>query len=416
MWIWIVVLAIVTAACGDADTGSGTSSGPEDGADNGTTAPAETVATDPPGEAAPTTTEPLATLRGLDLEVLATGLAQPTVLASPPDDDRIFIGLREGVVRIYDLEEGLLETPFLNIPDRVASNGIEQGLLGLAFHPDYQSNGRFFIYHTDRDQQRQLAEYRVSDDPNIADIEDAVALYDRAQPPESSDIRHYGGNLIFGPDGYLYISSGDGAASKVTGQEVDDYFGALLRIDVDSGDGYTTPADNPFVGEGEDAAAVWAYGLRNPWRFTIDNGLVYIADVGQGDLEEINVVSLDEPGANFGWPTMEGTACFIPSDCDKTGLVQPVYEYDHGEGCSITGGHVYRGAAIPELQGHYFFADWCGGWIRSLVIEDGAVATVRDWSSDLGAVGSVNGFGVGPDGELYLVTHEGTFAKIVPLR
>jgi len=417
----LFALAMLAAACGGSEAGpdpttttpSGESS--TTGGDNGngteTTAGGNRESTTSDG---PTTTLP--PLLGLELDLLASGLHQPTLLASPPGDDRMFIGERGGVIRIYEPGSGILDEPFMSIPDRVTSNGIEQGLLGMAFHPDYASNGRFFIYHTDRDAKRQLAEYAVSaDDPNKADLDSGVVLYDRAQPEGSTDIRHYGGMLLFGPDGYLYISTGDGAAGRVTGQSTDDYFGSILRIDVDSGDPFGIPADNPYV-SGGGAEAVWAIGLRNPWRFTIDGDLMYIADVGQADIEEVNVVSLDEPGTNFGWATMEGSNCFIPSDCDPAGLTLPIYEYTHSDGCSITGGHVYRGDLIPELNGHYFFADWCDGWIRSLRYSDGTVDKVRDWSADLPDALSVNVFGVDSDGELYFANHEGDFFAILPAR
>jgi glucose/arabinose dehydrogenase len=344
-------------------------------------------------------------------------LRQPTLIASPPGDDRVFIGERGGIIQIYDPAVGaVLDEPFMFIPDRVTANGIEQGLLGLAFHPDYAANGRFFIYHNDRDAKRQLAEYAVlPDDPNKADLDSGVVLFDREQPPNSSDIRHYGGMLMFGSDGYLYIASGDGAAGRVTGQSTDDYFGAILRIDVDSGDPFGIPPDNPYA-DGGGAGPVWAIGLRNPWRFTIDGELMYIADVGQAAIEEVNVVALDDPGANFGWATMEGSNCFSPSDCDRTGLVLPIHEIPHPDSCSITGGHVYRGDLIPELDGHYFFADWCLGWVRSLQYTDDGVENVRDWSNDLPEAGNVNSFGIDANGELYLVNHDGEFYAIRAVR
>lgn len=390
-----------TTAGGDGN-GTGTTSGNGGNGDGSTTSDG------------PTTTLP--PLLGLEMELLASGLSQPTILTSRPGDDRLFIGQRGGVIRIYDPEQGILDEPFMNIPDRVTSNGIEQGLLGLAFHPDFESNGRFFIYHTDRDAQRQLAEYKVRpNNPDKADLDSGVVLFDRAQPPGSTDIRHYGGMLAFGPEGYLYISSGDGANGKVTGQSTDDYFGSILRIDVDNGDPFAVPADNPYVnGGGEEA--VWAIGLRNPWRFTIDGDMIYIADVGQGDIEEVNAVSLDAAGTNFGWATMEGSDCFSPSDCDRTGLELPIYEYTHSDGCSITGGHVYRGELIPELHGHYFFADWCKWWIRSILYENGSVEKIRDWSGDMPEPGSINAFGTDSDGELYFVTHEGDLYAILPVR
>jgi glucose/arabinose dehydrogenase len=402
----------VTSTDGPADSPTTTAGDPVAGTD--APAPSDTTGT-PSTSAGPST--PLSPLLGLELELLADGLRQPTALASPPGDDRIFIAERGGIIQIYDPEAGaILDEPFMYIPDRVTANGIEQGLLGLAFHPDYAENGRFFIYHNDRDAKRQLAEYAVlPDDPDKADLDSGVVLFDREQPPDSSDIRHYGGMLMFGPDGYLYIASGDGAAGRVTGQSTDDYFGAILRIDVDSGDPFGIPPDNPYV-DGGGAPPVWAIGLRNPWRFSIDNNLMYIADVGQAGVEEVNVVGLDEPGANFGWSTMEGSNCYSPSDCDRTGLTLPVHEIPHPESCSITGGHVYRGNLIPELDGHYFYADWCFGWVRSLLYSDGAVENIQDWSDDLSEAGSITSFGIGNDGELYLVNHDGEFYAIRAVR
>jgi len=420
----LLALALIATSCGGDDPGAVTSTdGPATSstttsgdAVSGTDAP---TTTDTGGEtttsAGPTTT--MGPLLGLELELLADGLRQPTTLASPPGDDRIFIAERGGIIQIYDPAAGaILDEPFMYIPDRVTANGIEQGLLGLAFHPDYAENGRFFIYHNDRDAKRQLAEYAVlPDDPNKADLDSGVVLFDREQPPNSSDIRHYGGMLMFGPDGYLYIASGDGAGGRVTGQSTDDYFGAILRLDVDSDDPFGIPPDNPYV-DGGGEPPVWAIGLRNPWRFTIDGNLMYIADVGQAGIEEVNVVGLDEPGANFGWAIMEGSNCYSPSDCDRTGFVLPVHEIPHPDSCSITGGHVYRGDRIPELDGHYFFADWCLGWVRSLLYAEGAVSDVQDWSEDLSEAGNVNSFGIGSDGELYLVNHDGEFYALRAVR
>ena len=423
-FVTLLALALVATACGQDDPGAVTTTDVSDSApvDSSTTVARENTTTPTTGTDGETTTTagtpiPLGPLLGLELELLAQGLRHPTVIASPPGDDRIFIGERGGIVQIYDPAIGaLLEEPFLYIPDRVAANGIEQGLLGLAFHPDYAENGRFFIYHNDRDAKRQLAEYAVlPDDPNKADLDSDVVLFDREQPPDSVDLRHYAGMLMFGPDGYLYISSGDGAAGLKTGQSTDDYFGSILRIDVDSGDPFGIPPDNPYA-DGGGAPAVWAIGLRNPWRFTIDGDLMYIADVGQAAIEEIDVIDLDEPGANFGWATMEGSNCFRPANCDSTGLVLPIHEIARPDSCSITGGHVYRGSLIPELDGHYFFADWCFGWVRSLLYTDGVVEEVQDWSTDLPEAGSVNSFGIGNDGELYLVNHEGEFYAIRAVR
>ncbi len=434
--LWLVALAscaLLVAACGDAME---TPFGP---AETATRVSAETtIATtlaaapeataptttdtlggsDEPTEPAPTTTAgPSAPLQGLALEAVATGLHQPTVVTAPGGDPRVFAVERSGSIRIIDPEAGLLEDPYLNLRDRVGANGIEQGMLGLAFHPDYATNGRLFVYYTDLSGNRQLSEFSVSDDPNRADPEAENVLFELEQPPESSDTRHYGGAVVFGPDGYLYVSLGDGADSKNQGQNPDTFFASIVRLDVDSGDPYAIPSDNPFV-SGGGAAEVWAYGLRNPWRFSIDpvENLMYIADVGQERWEEVDIVSVAEGGYNFGWPLTEGTHCFSPSDCDMTGLTLPVFEYDHDEGCSITGGYVYRGNEIPELAGHYFYGDWCGLWVRSFRYEGGAVTAEQDWSGDLVEAGQVNSFGVDGAGELYLANFEGTVFRVVPVR
>ena len=388
------------------------------GAATSTTAPDQSGASDTTlGETTPPDTSPPAELQGLDVEVIATGLHQPTVVTAPPGDPRVFAVERSGSIRIVDPDEGLIEESFLNLRDRVGANGIEQGLLGLAFHRDYATNGRLFVYYTDTSGNRQLSEFTVSDDPNRADPDSERVLFELPQPPGSTDIRHYAGAVEFGPDGYLYVSLGDGADSKNQGQNPDTMYASIVRLDVDNGDPYGIPAENPFVTEGG-AAEVWAYGLRNPWRFSIDpvERLLYVADVGQSGWEEVDVVSIEEGGYNFGWPLTEGNHCFSPSDCDMTGLTLPVFEYGHDDGCSITGGFVYRGAAIPELTGHYFYGDWCGLWVRSFRYDGTAVTDQQDWSEDLAAAGQVNSFGTDGAGELYIANFEGTVMRVVPIR
>jgi glucose/arabinose dehydrogenase len=382
----------------------------------GTVAP-RTTTTTTAVETTTTTTLPALPLRGLDLDLVADGLHQPTVVTSLPGDLRLFVVERQGTIDIVDPEVGLLDGHFLDIRDRVASNGIEQGLLGLAFHPDYADNGRLFVYHVTKEGHRRLVEYHVSDDPDVADVSSEKVLIEREQPPDSSDIRHYAGNLLFGPDGYLYLSLGDGADFSHQGQDPNTIFASIIRIDVDGGDSYAIPPDNPFV-DGGGAPEVWAYGLRNPWRFTIDpvERLLYVADVGQSTWEEVDIVSLDDTGYNFGWPIMEGKHCFTDPNCDQGGLTLPVIEYDHDEGCSITGGHVYRGSAIPEIVGHYFYADWCKGWVRSLNYTSSPATTLHDWTADLDGVGQPNTFGIGGDGELYVANYEGQVFRIVPVR
>ncbi|MDH3396579.1 MAG: PQQ-dependent sugar dehydrogenase, partial [Acidimicrobiia bacterium] len=212
------------------------------------------------------------------------------------------------------------------------------------------------------------------------------------------------------------IGMGDGGGGgdpSGNGQRPSTLLGTLLRIDVDRGATYTVPADNPFVAGGG-AAEVWAYGLRNPWRFSFDGQRLYVADVGQGKWEEIDVLTTSAGGANLGWSIMEGEHCFNPSSgCSGAGLVLPVFEYGHGEGCSVTGGYVYRGSAIPELAGHYFYGDFCSGWVRSFRYTGNGVANTWDWQADLGTVASLTSFGTDGAGELYAVSGAGTVYRIV---
>lgn len=376
----------------------------------GTSTPSATVL--PGGE----TPSDLAPITGFRFEVIAEGLQQPTAIVSPPGDDRIFVTERIGRIKLIQPDGTVADESFLNITDRVLANGIEQGLLGLAFHPDYATNGRFFVYFTNKDAQRTLAEYTVSAaSPDQANHNSERVLFSRSQPEGFTDIRHYAGGLNFGPDGYLWVSVGDGADSRDQGQDPNTIFAALLRLDVDSGDPYGIPADNPFVA-GAGAPEVWAYGLRNPWRFTIDHATrtIYIGDVGQGAREEINVLSIDDDaGANLGWANVEGTMCFFEKGCDPADYHLPTIEYDHDAGCSVTGGVVYRGSSIPELDGHYFYGDWCRQWIKSFLLVDGIVTEERDWTSDYAEGGQPNGFGNDADGELYIATFQGSILKLV---
>jgi glucose/arabinose dehydrogenase len=317
------------------------------------------------------------------------------------------------------MTNNLVEENFIDLTDRVLAGGIEQGLLGLAFHPDYANNGRFFVYYTDKGGNRQLSEFAVSaENPNLADTDSEKVIFEYEQPPNATDIRHYGGNVTFGPDGYLWVSMGDGADSRAQGQDPNTPYGSIVRIDVDGGDPYAIPPDNPFV-DGGGLADVWAYGLRNPWRFSIDpvDGLVYIADVGHADQEEVNVVPITEGGYNFGWSDMEGTRCFHLTDCDPADYTAPAVTYTHDEGLSITGGYVYRGAEIPELHGTYFYSDWVQQWIRGFKFVDGAVTDARDWTADLGGpIGSITSFGLDGHGEMYAVTYEGGLFKFTAAR
>ena len=366
-------------------------------------------------ETSSTTTASLPPLQGLAVEPLLDGLVQPVFATTAPGDNRIYIAERRGTIQIFDPATGVLNPePFLDVRTKTrASIGIELGLLGLAFHPRYSDNGRFFVYYTDLDNDTAVAEYARIDsdraDPSSERIFVAV---------ERQGLRHNAGMLQFGPEGHLYIAIGDGGLFEVYGQDPGQFLGTILRLDVDGAEPYAVPSDNPFVA-GDGAAEVWAYGLRNPWRFAIDapSGTMYIGDVGQADAEEINAVPLESAGYNFGWPVMEGSNCWLPrTGCDRSGKVLPVTEYTHADGCSVTGGYVYRGRRIPELEGHYFYSDWCSGWIRSLELVDGIAANSVDWSQDLGPAGQVTSFGLDGDGELLFVTFEGVLGRIVPVR
>lgn len=397
------------------EAGATTTTGEEDGSAN-TMSPGDS------GETSTTvgTPEPtLSPLQSVELELVFDGFRQPTVLTAPDGDDWLFVAQRVGVIRILDENREMLDPAFLDITDRVLAGGIEQGLLGLAFHPDYATNGRFFVYYTDKGGRRQLSEFSVSvSDPSRANPESEKVLFELEQPPNATDIRHYGGNVHFGPDGYLWVSLGDGADSRAQGQDPNTMFATISRIDVDSGDPYAIPPDNPFV-EGGGAPEVWAYGLRNPWRFSFDpvDGLVYIADVGHADQEEINVVPMSEGGYNFGWSDVEGTRCFHVQDCDLSLYTSPVLTYSHEEGLSVTGGFVYRGEEIPELAGTYFYSDWVNQWIRSFKFVDGQVTEEKDWTEELGGpVGQPNTYGLDGHGELYLVTHGGQVYKFTAVR
>ena len=356
-----------------------------------------------------TTTVPLAPLLGLAIQPVASGVSQPVLLLSPPGSNRRFIVERVG--RVLELTESgeVAEEPYLDLRDRVNSAGIEQGLLGMAFHPDFASNGRLFVYYYHGEATTRLVEFTVT--AAGASVETEKVLLTLDQPT----VRHNGGMLEFGPDGYLYVSLGEGGAASIHSQNPETLLSSILRLDIDGADPYAIPADNPFV-DGGGAPEVWAFGLRNPWRFAIDpvTELIYIGDVGHERWEEINVVGLSQGGLNFGWLRMEGSSCFQRGcDPETENLVLPSHEYSHQEGCSVTGGRVYRGEAIPELVGTYFYSDWCGAWLRSFRWDGQAALDHTEW---LTGIGQVNSFGVDSDGELYVLTWTGEIAKIVPVR
>jgi glucose/arabinose dehydrogenase len=349
----------------------------------------------------------------LVLEPVATGLSNPIGLVDAKDGSgRLFVVLQGGQIRVID-DTGVRATPFLNL-GALVSTGSERGLLGLAFHPDYESNGRFFVDYTDSAGNTVVARYQVSADPNVADPATAHTVLTVVQPASN----HNGGQLQFGPDGLLYIGMGDGGGAgdpDDNGQRIDVLLGKLLRIDVDSAEPYAIPPDNPFVGVPAARPEIWAYGLRNPWRFSFDRvtGDLFIADVGQSAREEIDF----EPrgaggGLDYGWDVEEGSLCYDPDPgeppCGDPGLVRPVLEYDHSLGCSVTGGFRYWGSAYPHLRGWYLYGDYCSGRIW------GATNTSGSWiAHELLLSGlSIASFGEDANGELYVVDRDATSGTI----
>lgn len=336
------------------------------------------------------------------LEPFAAGFSSPVGIAHA-GDDRLFIVQQGGQIRILNTDGTIDPTPFLNVSSIISSGG-ERGLLGLAFHPDYANNGRFFINYTNLSGDTVIARYEVSDDPNVANPNGTVIL--TVQQPFSN---HNGGDIHFGPDGYLWISLGDGGSGgdpNNNGQNINSLLGKMLRIDVD-GDSYTSPPDNPFVGA-DGADEIWAYGLRNAWRFSFDRetGEVWIADVGQNAIEEINYQSSQEAGLNYGWRCYEGNNTYNTSGCANADTMTfPVATYTHTGGrCSITGGYVYRGGSW-NLYGKYFFADYCSGEI-GWVDQEGNLEFQQDTNV------FVTAFGEDVNGELYMAGN-GTIYQIL---
>jgi glucose/arabinose dehydrogenase len=352
---------------------------------------------------------------GARLQEIVSGLSSPLYLTVPPGDAaRLFIVEKTGTIRI--LKDGvLLPDPFLDLSLRISNAG-EQGLLGMAFYPDYATSGSFIVHFTDPAGNTTLSRFQASSsNPDIADPLTELVILTAAQPFAN----HNGGQVTFGPDGFLYLGLGDGGGGgdpNNRGQDLSDFLGSILRIDVRTSEPYAVPPDNPFLQSA--VPEVWSYGLRNPWRFSFDRatGDLYIADVGEVGWEEVDISTPAlgaGKGANYGWNIMEGTHCFLSSGCDQNGLTLPVLEYSHQEGCSIIGGYVYRGTAIPALQGHYLYADLCQRWVRSFRHADGAVTEQTEWPS-LMPPGPVLSFGEDPLGELYILDESGRVSKIVP--
>lgn len=327
---------------------------------------------------------------------------------------RLFVVEQKGVVRLFQNNPSVSQAPvFLDIQSQVDDSGNEEGLLGLAFHPEFATNGHFYVNYTASDPNRTVvSRFSISStDPDVADPASELVLLTLSQPYSN----HNGGQLQFGPDGMLYIAVGDGGSGgdpQGNGQNRETLLGSILRIDVDTSSGdlsYGIPPDNPFAGNSDGfREEIYAYGLRNPWRFSFDSetGALWTGDVGQNAFEEVSIV---ESGRNYGWNIMEGFACYGSTNCSQTGLTLPVYAYPHGDGnSSITGGYVYRGTAIPSLAGKYVYADFISGRVWALTDDQGA------YSNELlvDASFNVSSFGVDVDNELYLCGFDGRIHRL----
>ena len=368
-----------------------------------------------PEPPAPQPPAPLA----LALREVASGLDTPLLLVAPAGDTRRFIVERPGRIRLLGADGALRSTPYLDLTGLISTTG-EGGLLSLAFHPGYAQNGRFFIYYTDKFNNIAIDEGKVS--ASNADLADPASLKRLITIPHPTYTNHFGGMLAFGADGYLYAGTGDGGGSgdpSGNAQNLDSLLGKMLRLKVDDPQPplYLVPPDNPFVGQDGKRGEIWAYGLRNPWRFAFDSGTssLYIADVGQDQREEVNVVASTLKPANYGWNIMEGNSCYNAATCAQQGLTLPVFEYQHGtndaNGCSITGGFVYRGKALPELAGRYLYSDFCKGFLKSFLYANGTLGEAKEWA--VGDIGNVPGFGQDAAGELYMMSGAGKVYQIV---
>lgn len=353
--------------------------------------------------------------RPLRLERVFTEITLPNIVFlthASDETDRLFAVLQDGEIAVFpNIPDAQSQTTFLDIRNKVEFDG-EEGLLGLAFDPDYRDNGRFYVYYSTSSPRRTiLSRFLVSStDPNRADVGSEKSLLEIEQPYRN----HNGGMIAFGPDGYLYVGLGDGGSAgdpRGNAQNRRALLGSVLRIDVRSDGTYEIPSDNPFVGGSEGLPEIWAYGLRNPWRFSFDraSGDLWLADVGQSSWEEVNLIT---SGENYGWNRMEGSHCYPTggTGCNQGGLIPPVTEYSHNEGCSVTGGYVYRGP-LSHLQGLYIFGDFCSGTIWGLryTQSDGATEQAQLMDTSL----TISSFGEDKAGELYVLDYEGGIYRFV---
>ncbi|KAA3637266.1 MAG: glucose dehydrogenase [Armatimonadetes bacterium] len=365
-----------------------------------TTPSTSTTSTTQP-EPSTTTTIPLENV-ALRVEEIDIGFSNPVLLVADPGGGSDLVVEQTGTIVKAD---GAGHEVVLVISSDVVFGG-EQGLLGLAFHPQHATNHLAYVAYVGEGPKSIVEQFEVVD--GVFDTASRRVILEIDQPASN----HNGGMIAFGPDGYLWIGMGDGGAANDrfgNGQDPTTLLGAMLRIavGVEGVERYGIPADNPYADGSGGAPEVWAIGLRNPWRFAFDGDDVWIADVGQNDVEEVNVTSVAIPNLNYGWPIMEGSSCFR-SGCEADGLTLPIAEYSHNAGCSVTGGVVYRGDLIPSLRGQFMYSDYCSGRLWS-VSKSGVVV---DWSPSVGPLRNPTGFGTGSDGEVYIVTQTGTLLKI----
>ena len=363
---------------------------------------------------------------------IAHGYQKPVYLTAMKDQsDTLFIIEQAG--RIQTIINGRKSDPLLDIRERVHQPkmpGDERGLLSMALHPHFRDNGKFYVNYVNRENMTIISTFKLEDGHLIADGEEIILSI---KQPYSN---HNGGQVAFGPDGYLYIGLGDGGYAgdpESNGQNTHTLLGTILRLDVDRDKPYSIPLDNPFYNHNEARQEIYCYGLRNPWRFSFDRdtGDLYIGDVGQSSWEEIDYLPFNHStGANFGWNQMEGFHCY-PSgeDCEKDNLTFPIFEYPNNanyiktligweqndaKGCSVTGGYVYRGSSIPELNGKYIFGDYCTGKIWSLQVSQGQAVNYTQWNiSGITNDFYLSSFGEDGNGELYLLNHTGDIYKII---
>ncbi len=370
--------------------------------------------------------------------LVADGFTKPVYVCQPPgESNRLFVLEQKGLIIIIKNGQKI-RTPFVDLRDRIhhpVIPGDERGLLGMAFHPDYPSNGFVYLNYIDKEDYTTVSQWTLSRYPDQLDKSSEKVLLKIKQPFSN----HNGGHMVFGPKGYLYISLGDGGKWGDPfnhAQQLNNLFGKILRIDINNSEPYSIPNDNPFVDNKEALGEIWMYGLRNPWRFSFDRktGDIYIGDVGQDMWEEIDFVSAEDAGGqNFGWHIMEGNHCYNPKkDCDTTGVL-PIFEYPNDanymkvltgfgetnvDGCSVTGGVVYRGKELPEFWGTYFFADYCSGNIWTFKEVNGQATDFKNRSDEINLGGGrfttyISSFGEDNAGELYFVDYNGAVYKMI---